>query len=407
MAFRVLLACGVVISIAACNPFGGGEFSCTTNDQCGAGGMCTNSFCSFMDPSCMSGYRYGELSGGLSNKCVGDEPNDGGVDSKLFMDAHLAQDGVYCYGTGFGAACFLAPPTGAVNLTPQTIMTDTSNMCSTTVMGNPAWCVITGADITVAAGTVNAIGGKPLVLVATNTITVTGTIDVSSKRGGQIGAGSVAVGNVLCDPGTVGGNNSGGAGGSFGSAGKVGGNAGGETAGAVMPTNVMRGGCPGQDGKTGTVGQKGLGGGVVYLAAGTMISVAGTINASGAGATPGVTGSAGGGGGGSGGLIGLDAPLVSMTGAFIFANGGGGAEGSGLTTMGMFGGESINGAAAQGGGGLSASGGDGGDGGTSAAAGAGQNGTNGGGGGGGGAGAIRLFQAASITGAGTVSPAAS
>jgi hypothetical protein len=271
-------------------------------------------------------------------------------------------------------------------------------------MGSPPWCVIAVNDLTIAPGTVNAIGNKPLVLVAVTTITVTGTLDVSSKRGGQIGAGSVAVGNMLCDPGTAGGNNSGGAGGSFGSVGGLGGNMGAEVVGTLMPTNVMRGGCPGQDGKTGTAGQKGLGGGVIYLAAGTMISIAGSINASGAGATPGVSGNAGGGGGGSGGLIGLDAPVVAMTGAFIFANGGGGAEGSGNVTQGSPGQESINGAAAAASG-SSSNGGDGGAGGAATAAGAGQSsGGFGGGGGGGGAGAVKLFQAATITGTGVVSP---
>jgi hypothetical protein len=37
--------------------------------------------CSFADGECASGRRYGDLAGGLSRVCVGDEPADGGVDA--------------------------------------------------------------------------------------------------------------------------------------------------------------------------------------------------------------------------------------------------------------------------------------------------------------------------------------
>ena len=51
------------------------EFKCQTADQCSAtDGACeTNGYCSFPDSMCSSGRRYGEFSGSLSNKCVGDE----------------------------------------------------------------------------------------------------------------------------------------------------------------------------------------------------------------------------------------------------------------------------------------------------------------------------------------------
>ena len=392
------------LSVVACSPFGGGAFSCERDDQCGLG-KCSMSYCSFVDSSCPSGYRFGDASGPLANTCVGE--TSGGsdasvhdIDAKTYLDA--PPPGVVCFGQGFGKTCFDTAnvPTTPATLTAQTINTDTSPLCSTVVQNNPGWCVIAATDLTV-TGAVNATGGKPLVLLATGTLQVDGTLDVASHRGGQTGAGAVTNNATLCDPGTPPGNNGGGAGGSFGSIGGNGGNGGG-TAGAIKPTNTMRGGCAGQDGKTGTNGTKGAGGGVAYLIAGTKITVGGAINASGAAGTGGVTGNAGAGGGGAGGLIGLDAPMVTNGGA-IYANGGGGAEGSGNTTKGNDGNESSLGVAAA----ATASasnGGDGGAGGAGTPAGKGGDAaTFGGGGGGGGAGAIKLFQATAITG-GVVSP---
>ncbi len=403
VAARILIAGAIAASVAACSPFGGGGFSCERDDQCGAG-TCSNGYCSFVDPSCDSGYRYGDLSGSLANTCVsaGATGDANGDDAQTFLDARVAMDGGSCYGTGFGRTCLTTPPGTPATLTAQRVDTDTSPLCATDVVGNPPWCVIAATDLTIGAGTLSAIGSKPLVLVATGSLLVDGTIDIASHRGGQTGAGAVpATNTTLCDPGTPPGNNGGGAGGSFGTKGGKGGNAGG-TAGAIQPATALRGGCAGQDGKSGTPGLEGLGGGAIYLIAGTTITVGGAINASGAGGTAGVNGDAGGGGGGAGGLIGLDAPMVTNGGA-IFANGGGGAEGSGNQTKGNDGNESQNGvAAAQT---TSASnGGEGGAGGavTAAGDGASANGS-GGGGGGGGAGAIRLFQATAITG-GVVSP---
>jgi hypothetical protein len=55
------------------------EFRCTTNAQCGAGGVCEAvNYCSFPDPTC--GQRFGDSAGPYANKCVGDVTIDGGVD---------------------------------------------------------------------------------------------------------------------------------------------------------------------------------------------------------------------------------------------------------------------------------------------------------------------------------------
>jgi hypothetical protein len=80
----VLLLVGVV----ACSPFGGGgAFHCERDDQCTGGGTCQASgFCSFADPNCPSGQRYGEASGPLSTSCVGDSIDDA-IDAPTSTDA--------------------------------------------------------------------------------------------------------------------------------------------------------------------------------------------------------------------------------------------------------------------------------------------------------------------------------
>ena len=65
----------VLVGLAACSPYGGGAFHCEEDLQCTGGGTCeANGLCSFPDPQCRSGRRYGELAGDLSRTCVGDEP---------------------------------------------------------------------------------------------------------------------------------------------------------------------------------------------------------------------------------------------------------------------------------------------------------------------------------------------
>ena len=67
---RALLLAG----LGACSPYGGGAFHCEEDLQCTGGGTCeANGLCSFPDPQCDSGRRYGELAGDLSRTCVGDD----------------------------------------------------------------------------------------------------------------------------------------------------------------------------------------------------------------------------------------------------------------------------------------------------------------------------------------------
>jgi len=70
-----LAAMACVVLAAACSPFGGGEFACMQDDECAGGpggGRCeADGRCSFPDPACSTGRRYGGFAGTKSNTCVG------------------------------------------------------------------------------------------------------------------------------------------------------------------------------------------------------------------------------------------------------------------------------------------------------------------------------------------------
>ena len=163
--------------------------------------------------------------------------------------------------------------------------TDSSPLCAATqptgwTVHQPAACFVIGTAITIASGvTVAASGSRPLVLVATASITIAGTLDVASHQGGTAGPGA----NVGC--GTSGtaptGSSMGGGGGAGGSFMSAGGNVartaawghGGHVAGRgrVLRRRRPRGGCDGERGGNGgatdLAGTVGHGGGVVYLLA--------------------------------------------------------------------------------------------------------------------------------------------
>ncbi|MGE5182327.1 MAG: hypothetical protein ACM31C_09715 [Acidobacteriota bacterium] len=247
-----------------------------------------------------------------------------------------------CLGSDTFALC-VDPPAAPVTLTAD-LDTDLSPLClamqppTWKAAGQPDACVIAGTTIDVPM--VVAHGGRPLVLVAADTITVTG-LDVSSRRGAtSVGAG-YAPGACAAFAGAPGADNNGGGGGAGGSFVTAGGGGGtgdtgfggaGSAAPVVMSPTLLQGGCPGQDGGASgaTGGTGGAGGGAVYVVAGGGIDLTGaTIDASGASGVGGGK-SAGGGGGGSGGMIVLHASTIGTSGALLVANGaGGGAGGSG------------------------------------------------------------------------------
>jgi hypothetical protein len=74
-----------VIALVACNA-PRDAFECTSNASCrngAAAGTCESTgFCSFPDPTCSMGSRYGTGAGaGLAGQCVGAIPGDGGTDA--------------------------------------------------------------------------------------------------------------------------------------------------------------------------------------------------------------------------------------------------------------------------------------------------------------------------------------
>lgn len=228
------------------------------------------------------------------------------------------------------------------------LITETDASCDVVFnqTGGPSVCVIIAQNITL-GGTLAARGARPLVLVATDTLTVldSALISVDSRQGAaRLGAGSndgrCALPPAGAAPTTSAQGGGGGAGGSFGTVGGGGGNGlggplGGMAAPAVTALVTVRGGCRGGGGGIYPNASTGSGasGGAVYLIAGREIAIAGTIDASGeAGdgtSTATIGAGTGGGAGGSGGLIGLDAPrIVLASTARLVANGGGGGGGS-------------------------------------------------------------------------------
>ncbi len=326
--------------------------------------------------------------------------------------------------------CLTDMPAAPVSLTANinTNATGGSPLClATAPMGwaptQPDSCFIVGTTITVPLGqTIKVSGGRPLVLVASDSITIAGTLDVSSKQGGTTGPANSACGPYTVMPvgGPTGGG--GGAGGSFMSQGGNGGsgngngsmkNAGGGSLGADQfePT-ILRGGCDGQKGGAGGMNQSsgsiGHGGGVVYLLAQNTLDLSGgIIDASGSGAVGGDM-LAGGSGAGSGGMIELYATTITTTAATkLFANGGGGASGADAITSGSNGADPTAAAittSAAGGGTAPDNGGRGFAVGSAAQAGASAPNTISGGGGGGGGGFIQANQSLGVaaTSAGVV-----
>ncbi|HEX2687975.1 MAG TPA: hypothetical protein VHN14_15210 [Kofleriaceae bacterium] len=412
-----LAATAAVVVLGTGCHYGASAFPCMQDEQCvgvGPGGRCeqvgNGGLCSFEDQGCPSGHRFGDLAGGQSGQCVGE------VDAAVDTPGTPPVDGQACFGTGIVRVCLATTPAQPLTI-PDALTIDTSDstMCAATVSGAANYCVIAATSITVNA-TLRAKGTKPLVLIASDTITVNQLIDVASHRTIPefVGAGADP---ATCMAGTLpNGARSGGAGGSFvGKGGDGGGGAagGGGTGGrSVNGTNnitELRGGCPGQAGTGNGKGAGGHGGGAVYLIAGNRIDITGPgINAAGEGGDSGKGGpiatpnASGAGGGGTGGMIGFDAPTIANNNnSLLLANGGAGGEGSGVTTDGDPGDDPSTTAAAIGGTASSQIGGDGGNGSSGPATGAGANGKNGadgssnagndggGGGGGGGAGLIK------------------
>jgi hypothetical protein len=340
---------------------------------------------------------------------------DGATDGEIDAPPDVPPDAPrQDFGTGVWTVHVSTLPTEGVPL-PGSIQTDTSTLCSTDAAfvdpSQPDACFIVGTTITMTTATTNVRGDRPLVLVATDSVTIDQKLDVASHRGQNMGPGGNWSGcgspGSGADHSTGGG---GGAGGSFitkggdGGAGDNGNASAGTAANSLGMPAFLHGGCPGSHGGNGSQNAAGIanGGGAIYIVAANAITVSGLVNASGSGAVGGGHAS-GGGGGGSGGMIVLSAPQIDATGAML-ANGGGGAGGGDNNSNGMNGSDEMIGmplVPPPGGNGPGGAGGAGSTNGT-AGTGAGDGPSNeGGGGGGGGAGFIGINVA--VTG-GTYTP---
>jgi hypothetical protein len=329
-------------------------------------------------------------------------------------DAPTGNDGpqVICYGTGLAVeVCTAAPPSGTLALGgTRTVHTDPGSTDCAQLVGTTAgnYCAILATDVDI-AGKLVATGSRPLVIVSTGSMTVSGTIDVASHIAGNKGPAA----NIgTCGSSDASASTGGGAGGSLGSPGGNGGSSPGGVAGPAITVTTLRGGCPGTIGKdyfSGVSGPPGDGGGAIDLIAVTSITITGVIDASGAGGWGGGPNNNGGQGGGSGGVIALDAPSILFSGTpRLFANGGGGGGGSDnfVGSFGFNGGDPTDPSSGGGPGGGTTDGGIGGEGGWATRSG--QPGADamngaGNGGGGGGVGVIRVFQSPAPAG-GAVSP---
>jgi hypothetical protein len=246
-----------------------------------------------------------------------------------------------CYGTGVYTICLQSPPPPPISFTPgQTIVT--ADVCSNERWSNvnqPDSCIVVATMLTVPSIAVR--GSRPLVLLATDSLTVEGTIDAASHAGDIIGPASPS---PDCQSGLQPQNGvkgaGGGAGGSFVALGADGGfgNAGsnnGGTAGSPIAATRLQAGCDGQVGgvgsSTGAVSGHG-GGALVLIAGGTLTLRSAIINVSGSGGHSAGVAEGGGGGGGSGGMLVLNAPaIVDDKSSIVIANGGGGGGGGGGT----------------------------------------------------------------------------
>jgi len=333
----------------------------------------------------------------------------------------LDQAGTYVYDTDIGE---LRDPTGSLVDHTRAAIDD----------GAAPVLAVFASEISIGVtATLRATGSRGLILAATTTIQIAGTVDVgssfSSPGAGANGGMCNASADGESDPSS---RTGGGGGGSFSGVGGSGGRGdlsqGGLGGAALADPTLLRGGCPGgagggpDDNTPGPDG--GPGGGGVLVVAGTSITIAGVIHAGGAGGQAGAgnvarldqvgilvaTTPGGGGGGGSGGMIAIESLAVSIgPTAVLAANGGGGGSGNDDELPGVDGQDGRPDAqSADGGGAGSGQGGDG-------SAGDNRNGLQGsndgagsGGGGGGAAGFILLRSAGppSVAGAAVLSPRA-
>ena len=330
----------------------------------------------------------------------------------------LGIDGIYIYNTDNN---LLLDPSGAPVLPPPVTFEEGGVQA------------IWAESVTIESGsTLRVEGAKPLMIISTGDILMSGIIDVSSSwepdsKTFDRGAGAEPVDCAATAP-QIGGEcqegGGGGGGGGFGGGGGAGGvGANGRNCGPAQgvpggnggrnltsaPTKI-RGGCAGERGGKGDgdmlYGVGGAGGGAVHLVSQTQIDIEGRIHAGGAAGAGAENKRSGGGGGGSGGFIGLEAPDIEIDQtAILAANGGGGGGGTNNSQQPSGQDGQLSNQAATGGTGNAGGNGGPGSAGISRNGQPGGDGDRGGGGSGGGAGYIVVYQANPRVASGaTISP---
>src|SRR5262245_61462994 len=137
-AWRLAAACGVTALVAVSalgGCYGGGAFSCSEDSQCGINGRCEpNHLCSFADPTCASGFRYGDGAGSLSGFCVGEEPVDASMEPDSpgpDIDGPTGGADASCVVDGLDL-CEENPPDSAITFGNETLNTDSDSRCRDT-----------------------------------------------------------------------------------------------------------------------------------------------------------------------------------------------------------------------------------------------------------------------------------
>lgn len=312
-----LLACGSVLGFAALGLLILSPIAACTDDPSDAG-----------DASADAGSpSTGDASDSGEANDSGDASDSGDTNPLGFKPSNTDT------ATGLAAA-LAAPDLGDLNLSdcgPELISSETGKLgCNDPggsykridgFGGTKKYEIFVAKNITVEAEMILAAGGdRPAILIALDTITINGGIDVSPGKVGAYVAPEVAPGaGKSANLDTTG---EGGGGGFCGAGGKGGINA---AAGGATYGNATI--IPLQGGSNGGQLLGAAGGGALQLVAGQKIVVAATgfIDAPGDGT---------GGGGGSGGAILLEAPTVQVLGSVTANGGSGGAPGGNPGTKG-------------------------------------------------------------------------
>src|SRR5665647_1823516 len=126
----------------------------------------------------------------MSDAPMGDgSGGEGGADAPIDAFVIDTPPGSPCFGT-LSPVCFATLPVGDVTIS-GVINTDTDSRCQVrTQVGGPDLCAIAGDTVTVVSAGASVTGSRPLVLVASQYLVVLGTLNVSSTRTTQIGAGA-------------------------------------------------------------------------------------------------------------------------------------------------------------------------------------------------------------------------